>query len=115
MRYLATLFTICSLFSSVATYAKTQHLTQGKLVEVLVDLELTQVIVHQAYSNNPELVQAVLQEQVKLVFSAHHIDQTLFQQSYLYYLSIPQQFRTIQEQLIDRLKQLLKESQERRE
>jgi hypothetical protein len=107
MKNLVALLIICSSFHQVVASNQTPFLTQDQLLEVLVDLELTQVMIQQDIPHDPPLAQTVFQEQVELIFNAHAIDRALFQQSYFHYLTNPKQFKSLQEQLVTQLEKLL--------
>lgn len=114
MKRVITLLITCSSFFTVAASTQMPYLTQEQLIEVLVDLELTQVMVQQDTSHDPQLAQTVFQEQAELIFKSHAIDQNLFQQSYFQYLTDPKQFKVLQEKLITQLEKLLQEAAEKR-
>lgn len=114
MKNLVTFLIACSSFFPVVASTQTPFLTQDQLIAILVDLELTRVMIHQDIPDDPQLAQTVFQEQVELIFNAHAMDQALFQQSYFHYLTDPKQFKSLQEQIITRLEKLLQEAAEKK-
>lgn len=114
MKNLIALLVACSSFYQVVASHQTAILTPNQLMEVLVDLELTQALVYEDIPHDLELAQTTFQAQIELIFKAHAIDQALFQESYFHYLADPKQFKSIQEQLITQLEKLLKEAEEKK-
>jgi hypothetical protein len=100
------------LFYSVVAIDQGPILAPDQLIAVLVDLELTRTIAYQDIPYEPELAQAIFEEQAELIFKAHAMDRALFQESYLHYLNDPKQFKSLHDKLITQLEKLLQEAQE---
>lgn len=94
--------------------SKTVLLTQDQLLEILVDLELTKVMVYdqteQEYQTEQEMAtskQAIFHQQVMGIYEYHGIDAATFVRSYAHHLANVDQVSILYDQLIKKLEEMV--------
>lgn len=81
-------------------------ITQDKMVEILVDLELTKSLAYN-YNHTDDEANQVFEQNVNLIYTTHNLSPEAFKESYIYYMKQPQIFLTIYNEVVYKLENML--------
>ena len=109
-QFIMFLLLFLGITNSIYAKKKLITLTQDKLVEILVDLELAKATIYDVKNSDQPETMALFKEQAKIIYKAHNVDEQVLYDTYLRYITDPVKSQILYDQVLNRLEKLLEDN-----
>lgn len=81
-------------------------IAHDKMVEMLVDLELAKALAYN-YNHTDDEAKQIFVQNVNIIYTTHGLSSEEFKENYIYYISNPQEFLHVYNDVVSKLESML--------